>query len=788
MLMKMKKIIAATAACSLALSPMAAMAETQNVNAVQIEDPSVLGTTDRAPAGKSASSEPTSSDMERLIKLVKPKLGIPEECDNFNWHYTAPDYARAAEWRFDWSDKEYKTSVHVSCDENGNITSYSINRSDRSARGFKMPEFTKEALAANAATALEKLCPEAAGSFRLSASQSGGLYSQSFRYTFTRYENGVIVPDDTATVSVDYTTGELLSFDCRFHYGLDFGAAAAIDSEEAKKLLSEKQTMKLSYRLKTEFDDEGNFTGRKAYLVYTPEIPYLSADAESGEIYTERNTWQVVTSGGGSDGMANSKADLSTSPEAGREYELSEKELAQLDVLDGLISKKEAVDSVLDNSALYIESAATAVDARLIKRGSSARPYYPIAAENAHQAEERYVWSIRFSAPYEQSVKENGYYSAYMNAVVDAESGELLSFHTSVPDYGYYINDYKNETPPELTITADAARGIFRDFAEQQIPAIMAQTRLSDENGSVVIGYEKTADSAVPLVPVYRCTRVNFVRVNEGVDFPYNTVSGAVDRVTGKVTDYGYDWYDDVVFESPADAMTPESAYRILLDSEGFGLNYEINSDYTYKQYLADSVSAQVMDIGELYETKQYTRLVYSGYAYDSTTVSALSGELLGYSGEPYERKEDYVYDDLDGHWAEADIRMLTDLGFGFEGSSFRPDAAITEAEYLQLLRFFGKTPVDSNPETPSDAAITRTQAVKTVIDAAGYYKIAGMPDIFVTDFADNSELRREDVGFIAIARGLGLVQGDAAHFRPYDDITRAEAVTLIVNFLKLSE
>ena len=136
---------------------------------------------------------------------------------------------------------------------------------------------------------------------------------------------------------------------------------------------------------------------------------------------------------------------------------------------------------------------------------------------------------------------------------------------------------------------------------------------------------------------------------------------------------------------------------------------------------------------------------------------------------------------------------MLADLGFRFEGeeadTAFRPDKAITEKEFFELLGFFGKSPSDSAPEDgAAEKAISRTQAVKYVIDAAGYYKVAAMPDIFITDFADNSELKREDVGFIAVARGMKLVQGDDALFRPYESITRAEAATHAVNFLKASE
>ena len=66
--------------------------------------------------------------------------------------------------------------------------------------------------------------------------------------------------------------------------------------------------MILSYRIKNTYDDEtGKLLSRKAYLVYTPEMYYLSVDAVTGEIYTERDTWQVnnerpanVASGGDS--------------------------------------------------------------------------------------------------------------------------------------------------------------------------------------------------------------------------------------------------------------------------------------------------------------------------------------------------------------------------------------------------------------------------------------------------------------------------------------------------------
>ena len=56
--------------------------------------------------------------------------------------------------------------------------------------------------------------------------------------------------------------------------------------------------MVLSYSLKTEYDEEtGEIKERKAYLVYRPEKGYVSVDAYTGEVYTERNTWTVNETG-----------------------------------------------------------------------------------------------------------------------------------------------------------------------------------------------------------------------------------------------------------------------------------------------------------------------------------------------------------------------------------------------------------------------------------------------------------------------------------------------------------
>ena len=49
----------------------------------------VIMITSAATFAYAAKNEPTTEEMERMIKLVKPRLDIPEEASEFSWNYNA---------------------------------------------------------------------------------------------------------------------------------------------------------------------------------------------------------------------------------------------------------------------------------------------------------------------------------------------------------------------------------------------------------------------------------------------------------------------------------------------------------------------------------------------------------------------------------------------------------------------------------------------------------------------------------------------------------------------------
>ena len=725
-------------------------------------------------------NEPTPAQMEAMIKKVRPKIDVPEEFEEFLWNFTAGSYYSLPSWSFTWTDNQ-TGEISVKCDNDGNITNYRFYDylSDYSA---SLPQKTPKDFEQTAIDFIAKTAPYTKNTtLKLDKVQPASLYSNLYTYFFLRYENNVIVPDNSISVAINHKTGKVERFSASFTHKIAFDLPENIISvEKAKDILKENQNMILSYRLKNEYNDKGELESRRAYLVYTPEKSYISVDAVTGEVYLERNTWSVAEKNMSAGGSSNDKvmgnltfdaAEQESAREDG--YVLTEKELEQLTVLENLITKEEAIKVVTSNSDLYIDKDATAVSASLDK---NYKQPVPLSAGLDEQENDFYVWNISFSAPY----NEEKYHTSGMRASVNAHTGELISFSADTPDFYYYT---ENELDiPELKYTALEAKDIADKFIKKMQPEKYENIRYSDNYAFSPIRYIDLEGGS--RVPVYGNYSFNFVRQNEGVDFTYNSFNVACDLITGKITNYNYNWYDYVDFESPKDAIGEKEALMSLYSYDGFGLNYEINSDYTYNKYLADSTDGKYIDYDELYTTNTYSRAVYSLYNAGTTIIRALDGKMIDYSGEEYKEFTGYNYSDIDSHWAEDIIVSFANANIGFDGDKFLPDEKITKEELTNIYtqcRFYTVDEIFSEGDF-----VTRMDAVKHIISALGYSKIASLENVFITDFADNLELLPGDVGFLAIARGLGFAHGDGETFRPYDTLTRAEALALAYKVINL--
>ena len=79
--------------------------------------------------------------------------------------------------------------------------------------------------------------------------------------------------------------------------------------------------------------------------------------------------------------------------------------------------------------------------------------------------------------------------------------------------------------------------------------------------------------------------------------------------------------------------------------------------------------------------------------------------------------------------------------------------------------------------ERDDGAALTRAQVVRMLLDAAGYGAVARLEGIFTCAYTDPETIPAGELGYAALAQGLGLVTGTYAGDRT---ATRAEAAVLL--------
>lgn len=170
---------------------------------------------------------------------------------------------------------------------------------------------------------------------------------------------------------------------------------------------------------------------------------------------------------------------------------------------------------------------------------------------------------------------------------------------------------------------------------------------------------------------------------------------------------------------------------------------------------------------------------------------------------------------DITGHWAEANIRKLVELGAvsGYEDGTFKPDSTITRAEfatilvkafkydirtaklfsdtadhwardYLSTAAVFGIAGGYEDGSFRPDDLITREQMAVMVVKAA---KLEVVNE--ETQFADSAGISEWARSAVATAVKNGLMKGyPDTTFQPLGNAKRAEAVTVVVNAFNLEQ
>ncbi|WP_162341909.1 S-layer homology domain-containing protein [Paenibacillus paridis] len=172
------------------------------------------------------------------------------------------------------------------------------------------------------------------------------------------------------------------------------------------------------------------------------------------------------------------------------------------------------------------------------------------------------------------------------------------------------------------------------------------------------------------------------------------------------------------------------------------------------------------------------------------------------------------LFTDISGHWAEKNIKAAAELGFvsGYKNNQFMPNQQVTRAEFAAMLTRALKLPEGSElvfadtaqiPEWAkpyissavaakavsgyndntfrANRTISRAEMAAMVVRAATLYSSEGGE----TGFADESEIAAWAKLYVKSAVDAGIIKGKGDNrFAPNDQLTRAEAVTVLMNVL----
>jgi len=401
----------------------------------------------------------------------------------------------------------------------------------------------------------------------------------------------------------------------------------------------------------------------------------------------------------------------------------SKAELSELEKIAGLLTEEEAVGLIKNNPILSIEKDAS------------------LAYTSLYGADDdKFIYSMRFETPDGDR----------MNVTFDAKTGEISSFNRSYAEY----KDYKDKT-------ADEAK------AKQYVASLASEYYSEDDSGEYRLEENNNPE-------------FTFVRYINNIPFYNDSISIRISPEDNALLSY-YFSRTDVEFPYPD---------SILSEKEGCDRLFE-QVDYDLFYYPA--CSGEKMD---------YCDIVHLVYILDESknhTIYADSGNLVNGSSESEITGE---YTDISGHWAEKIITELARYSIGFADDEFRPDDVIVQKDYIELLTSVvarnypvviaknhnyentysyasRRNIIKPGEEAPEDA-VTREKAAVYMIRAIDLEPVAQLEDIYRPMYSDVTE----NTGYISLLTGMKIVNGFDGYFNPQKQITRAEAMAMIYNYL----
>ncbi|MTI46605.1 S-layer homology domain-containing protein [Sporosalibacterium faouarense] len=685
-------------------------------------------------SGKNYSSD-YDEDLKVAIVKAKNLFNITDGYDEFN--YNVNSYNGKTEFRLDWNDSDGKLgSINVTIDTNGKVTDFYQHDANPEQYGPRLAKFSLNEAKEIAEKFIEKVNPESKDNIKLEDNE--GILNVNSRYynlIYIREENGILYSNNTIRVNIDNESGEVRSYYCNWEDDLKFPSPEKILTlQGAEKIYKDKIGLQLVYK----FNYEDNQV--KPYLIYTNLTDKNAIDAKTGEAITKGNYYRMYA---GSEKAVDTVANQSS---------LSPAEKAAIEDMSGLLSEKEAQKIAIEE--LKIDD-------------SLKVSYINLFSQWRNKGE--FTWSIRFEDDSEKTVRS-------VSVNVDARTGEIQSFNK----YNKHDEDDK---------------AIYNKEQSMEIAEEFIKNLQSDKFKKVeYVTWQEPRVYPLDNQELPRQYSLNYQRKANGAYVYGDGFNVSVDTITGEVTNYNYTWFKGDL-PTTVNAMNMDEAFNTVMKEIGMELKYI--SDYSQNENIKIENESKTPEI----------KLVYAMKKDKPLTIDANTGDILTYNGDVYQEETVIEYTDIDDSYAKSQIEVLAQYGISLPGDKFMPKSEITQRDFLYLLAKansyyiakpyseedeFDKALYDrlknagiiKDEEIAPQETITNEEAVKFIIRSLGYDKVASIEGIYVVNFKDADKISSELKGHVAIANGLGIINGYDGYLYPQAEINREQGAVVIYNYL----
>ncbi|MBP8819322.1 MAG: S-layer homology domain-containing protein [Syntrophomonadaceae bacterium] len=350
-------------------------------------------------------------------------------------------------------------------------------------------------------------------------------------------------------------------------------------------------------------------------------------------------------------------------------------------------------------------------------------------------------------------------------AQVNAANGELLSFHLNLP-------------PAEGSASA-IGKGEAKQIAEGFIKGIQPQ-RWND-----VTFYDNGLQDNSP----ERDTGVwsfNYLRLVNGALCPNDGIRITVDAKRKQVSSYSLDW-TEASFPSTTGILGTDKANEVFLKTIPLKLRYTF-----------------IQKPGEQPQVK----LVYFPEAKEGVSMlDAKTGQPLYQDGQSVSNKpQPYVFNDIEGHFAQKEISLLGQAGiFGEYGNSFHPDENITLRSLLKAMLasregIYGISKIEDQElinrcqrlgwikeNADLNSQVSRDNLSLLMLRFLEIEYLTQIEGIYQVPYQDTAQLSPTSKAAAALTWGLGIIKADGKNYDSAHIVSRGETAAALVHTLAVN-